>query len=112
MDTLSAFARGRAAEGKPQRVFDWEKAAQRIREVQPSVARAGLESDWEWTGGTIYEDGKPITESYTFLSSNWATPELELDGDLEPCWRYESGTPGWDADTKWPETALAILNAR
>ena len=108
MDHFSAMARGLAARGKPQIVFDWDRAAELIRERQPITASASLAQDWEYTGGTIYENGEPIRDSYTYLSSNWATPELDMDGDVVPCWKYKSETK-WDSDTKWPETALAIL---
>jgi hypothetical protein len=106
---MSAYARSLAAGGDPHMVFDWDKAAQLIRERQPQRASAGLRGDWEWTGGTIYQDGKPVTNDYTFLASNWATPELSLDGVVVECWRYQKDAPGWDSDTKWPESALAIL---
>ena len=112
MDTLSAFARGQAARGKERMVFDWDKAAQLIRDRKPKEARAGLRSDWEWTGGNIYSDGKPDTESYTYLASPWAVPELELDGELFECYRMQSEVPDWTDSTKWPSSALAILAAQ
>jgi hypothetical protein len=111
MDTFSAFARGEANRGQPMMVFDWDNAARLIRERKPQTASAGLAGDWEYTGGTIYEDGQPVTDSYTYLSSTWAEPELEMDGVTVECWRVESEVPEWDADTKWPESALAILRA-
>lgn len=113
MNSLEAMARGEAARaaGAKHRVFDWDKAAELIRERKPKQAGAGLSGDWEWTGGTIFEDGKPVTDSYTYLESNWATPELELDGETIDCWRYVDETDGWNADTKWPESALKILEA-
>lgn len=113
MDSFSAFIRGEAARaaGNKQRVFDWDRAAQLIKERRPETAGAGLSGDWEYTGGTIWSDGKPDTDSYTYLSSCWATPELDLDGEIIDCWKYEDETHGWDAGTKWPESALAILNA-
>jgi hypothetical protein len=111
MDTLSAFARGEAARasGAQMMVFDWDKAAALIAERKPSVAEAGLSGDWGYTGGTIYQGGKPVTDSYTYLASLWATPELELDGERVDCWRYSSGDQDWNADTKWPKSALRIL---
>lgn len=115
MDSLSAFAMGQSAKarGAKQMVFDWDKAAQLIRERKPTTAGAGLSGDWEYTGDTIYQDGKPVPaeDAHTYLSSNWATPELEMDGDTVDCWRYEEDAPGWGSDTYWPESALAILNA-
>jgi hypothetical protein len=112
MDTLSAFARGQAAKGNPQRVFDWDRAAELIKERQPKRAGAGLAGDWDYTGGSIYEDGKPVDadDTYTYLSSNWATPELDLDGDVIDCWIYEKDSDGWGPSTYWPQSALDILN--
>lgn len=95
--------------GEPLKVFDWDKAAQIIKERQPTEASAGLSEDWEWTGGVIYTNGKPVDETYTYLQSYWAIPELDLDGEVIPCWKYKNDTPGWDAKTYWPESALKIL---
>ena len=108
MDTLSAYARSQAAGDVPHKVFDWNRAAQIIRDKKPGMVEAGLSLDMEWTGGVIYQDGKVVTESYTFLSSNWATPVIVLDeGDEMPCWCYSND---WDEHTKWPQSALDILN--
>lgn len=112
MDTLSAFYRGEAARklGSRHMVFDWDKAAKIISEEQPSIAYAGLRSDWEYTGGVIYQDNKPYFDGYTYLCSNWAMPELQLDdGEKIPCWKYQDESDGWDSSTKWPKSALEIL---
>lgn len=109
MNTAAAFAMGSANRGKPVMVFDWVKAATIIAERKPRVASAGLWSDWEWTGGTIYADGAPVTDSYTYLASTWATPELDIDGELIDCYVMESERPTWGSDTKWPDEALAII---
>lgn len=111
MDSMSAFARGEASRNKPIRVFDWDKAARLIRERQPNRAEAGLSQDWEYTGGTIYENGKPLSqdETYTYLASTWAIPELDLDGEIVQCYIMQKDSPEWDAHTFWPESALAIL---
>jgi hypothetical protein len=106
MDTFSAFARGLANQGKERKVFDWDKAARRIKETKPTMASAGLAGDWEWTGGNIYIN-KPVKD-YTFLASTWATPELEMDGLREACYIMESETE-FDEKTNWPESALKIL---
>jgi hypothetical protein len=108
MDTLTAFAMGNASRGKEAMVFDWDKAAQMILEMKADEARAGLSGDWEWTGGYIYEDGKPDFDGYTFLASTWATPEIEIDGEVYDCYKMKSETE-WRADTKWPESAIDIL---
>lgn len=109
MDTVSAFANGMANRGKELMVFDWDKAAKLIKKHNPKIASAGLSSDREWTGGTIYEDGKIVTEDYTFLASTWARPEIDLDGEIFDCYKMQSQTPKWGSDTKWPESAQKIL---
>ncbi len=111
MDTLKAFAMGDANRGKELMVFDWDKAAKRIAKVRPEIASAGLRGDWEWTGGVIYRDENPVRDECTYLASTWATPELEMDGDVEPCYRMQSEVPHWGSDTKWPDSALKILFA-
>ena len=108
MDTLTAFSMGNTNRGKDAMVFDWDKAARMILEMNADDARAGLSGDWEWTGGYIYEDGKPDFDSYTFLASTWATPEIYIDGECYDCYKMKSETE-WNADTRWPESALKIL---
>ncbi|MDE1139926.1 MAG: hypothetical protein PW999_09785 [Paraburkholderia tropica] len=110
MDTMSAFVMGQMNRGKELMVFDWDRAAQLILEHKPQSAEAGLSGDWEWTGGEIYRDGEPVLDSYTYLASTWATPQLELDGEQFDCYRMQSETPDWDSETKWPESALKALN--
>lgn len=110
MDTLSAFAMGEANRGKPSMVFDWIKAAKLIKESGAKTASAGLSGDWEYTGGNIFENGKPNFGEYTYLASTWATPELEIGDDLIDCWIYQKDSPGWTSNTKWPQEALDIIN--
>ncbi len=113
MDSLSASAKGEANRHKERMVFDWDKAAQLIKEHGATTASAGLAGDWEWTGGEIYRN-KPLQreETYVFLASTWARPELKLDdGMIVDCFKMESETAGWGRDTFWPESALAILQS-
>lgn len=110
MNTFAAALMGMANRGKELMVFDWDKAALLIKAKKPEWAAAGLRGDWEYTGGTIYENGKPVKDSYTYLSSTWAVPELDMDGETIECYRMKSETPEWSSDTKWPESALLILN--
>lgn len=112
MDSMIAFVMGEINRDKSLMVFDWDKAATLIRERNVDHASAGLGGDWEWTGGPILRNSKPIPaeETYTFLASTWATPELYIDGEYIACWKYEDDTPGWSSDTYWPESALEILN--
>lgn len=111
MDTMLAFARAEAATraGNKPKVFDWDKAARLIKERNAQEASAGLSGDWECTGGTIFANGKPVKKEYTFLGSIWATPEIEIDGELIECWVWEDDSPGWNSGTKWPQSALDIL---
>lgn len=110
MDSMSAFAMGEANRGKEMMVFDWDKAARLIKERSATEAYAGLRCDWEYTGGNIFEDGAPNMDDYTYLASTWAVPEIELDGVTIECFCMGSECDGWDAGTKWPESALSILN--
>lgn len=114
MNTMDAFCRAQSS-GRELMVFDWIRAARLIRERQPSEAAAGLSGDWEWTGGVIFRDGKPVergdalSDHYTYLSSNHAPPELDLDGEVLECWLPVSKTPGWNENTSWPPEALRVL---
>ncbi len=112
MDTMKAFAMGEATRGQELKVFDWDKAAKLIAERRATYAEAGLARDWDYTGGAILRDGEPYSESYTYLASTWATPQLEVDDETIDCYRMASEVPGWDSDTKWPPSALAILKAQ
>lgn len=112
MDSFEAFQRGKATIGKEPKVFDWIKAAEIIRDSKVIFASAGLSDDWEWTGGDIFRDGKPLpqNETYTHLASTWAIPELFINGETIECYKMQSETPGWNADTYWPDEALNVLN--
>jgi len=113
MDTMNAFAMGEANRGKELMVFDWEKAARLIKQNKVNRAYAGLSDDWEWTGGIIFENGKPvpIDRKDVYLASTWATPELQINSKIIPCYKMQNETPNWDAETYWPEEALKILNS-
>jgi len=112
MDSMQAFMKGEANRGKESMVFDWDRAATLIKESGALNASAGLASDWEYTGGTIFRDGKIPDEQYCYLASTWATPELEIDGEIIRCYKMESETDGWGSDTFWPESARKILGLK
>ena len=111
MDSAKAFAMGQANRGKEMMVFDWIKAAKLIKERNAKDASAGLAGDWEWTGGKILENGVPVPrrDTYTYLASTWATPQIDLDGEVIDCFKMQSETPGWDSGTYWPEDAREEL---
>jgi hypothetical protein len=96
---------------RPAMVFDWDRAAWLIREFKATYASAGLAGDWEYTGGPILEDGRPVDPEYTsaWLVSNWEEPQLLLEGEAIPCWRLLDHAPDWDEGTYWPDSARAIL---
>lgn len=109
MDNFSAFVMGEANRGKEEMVFDWDKAARIIKELGAEDASAGLRNDWDWTGGYIFRGGKPCYSEFMYLASTWAVPELEIDGEVIPCYRMKSETGGWNSHTKWPESSLSII---
>lgn len=107
------LARSRGAKLK---AFDWDKAAQLIKEKlkeHPDLsAEAGLQGDWGYTGGVIFENGKPTNDNYTYLSSNWAAPTLILSWDGEEQEEVECSierNERFDSYTKWDKDSLAIL---
>ena len=118
MDTMAAFAMGEANRGRERMVFDWDKAVSIIQERGLKNCGAGLESDFEYTAGSILVDGVPVTEDYTYLASNWATPQLIIysnkdDGyfDYEEtvdCWVWENAT-SYNESTKFPEHLIKKL---
>jgi hypothetical protein len=108
----SAKVREAVAKGLPMRIFDWHKAAEIIKQRQPSTAEAGLLTDWPSTGGEIFEDGAIVDQehAYTYLASAWAQPTLRIDGEDIPCFITEHENPHeWDAGTYWPDSAREIL---
>ena len=112
MNSMTAFAMGKANRGKELMVFDWDKAAQLIKDSGVKYASAGLKFDWEWTGGEIFTDGMPTLEgdTYVYLASTWATPQLEIGGEIIDCYKMQSETDGWSSETYWPDSARTILS--
>ena len=118
MDTMTAFAMGEDNRGRERMVFDWDKAVSIIQERGLKNCGAGLESDFEYTAGSILVDGVPVTEDYTYLASNWTTPQLIIysnkdDGyfDYEEtvdCWVWENAT-SYNESTKFPEHLIKKL---
>jgi len=112
MDTMSEFTKGRANINNAVKVFDWDKAAKLIKENSALKASAGLSGDWEWTGGDILIDGKIPESSYTYLASTWATPEIDINGNITDCYKMQSAVPDWDASTFWPKSARDIFKSK
>lgn len=100
-----------------QMAFDWDLCAQLInkyyKEHKDLEAEAGLQGDWNYTGGVIFKNGKPVSDSYTYLSSDWATPTLILSWDGEDQREFVCSTEEserFSCDSKWDAISLAILN--
>ena len=95
------------------RVFDWNKAAEIIKNRGLENASAGLQGDYGNTKGIIFQNSKPCMDDYTYLASAWAVPMLLIpndDGTEEeiPCYIMANETD-WNGITKWPQSALDIL---
>lgn len=116
------FTSNRAQEaklnGSKMKAFDWDKAAKIIKDYllkYPNLtAEAGLQSDWSCTGGIIFQDGKPVSDSYTYLASLWATPTLVLECDGEEILEVDCGidqeASRFNSGSKWDNESLKILN--
>lgn len=103
--------------GNTEKVFDYDKAAAIIKEKYQShndlVAEAGLQGDWIYTGGIIFEKGKPTNRYYTYLTSNWAIPTLILsyngkEQEEIECYTEDENTRFTEHNT-WDEQSLNIL---
>ena len=109
-DACDKAMKGYENQDKPLMVFDWERAAQIIRDRGPKTAEAYLETDYFWTGSDIYQDGKPILDATPYLHSTWARPMLILNGE-EPgiaCFKMENEV-SWSGKDCWPGQSLKIL---
>jgi len=114
---LGIQANAAKSRGEKMKAFNWDKAAQIIKdklsEYPNLYAEAGLQGDWNYTGGEIFSDGKPTNSGYTYLSSNWAIPTLLLynNGDeiaeIE-CHVIQEGTR-FNSDSKWDNESIKIL---
>jgi len=113
---LGVQAKEATKQGRSMMAFDWDKAAEIIKnafiEHKDLEAEAGLQGDWGPTSGEIFSDGKPIDEDYTYLTSNWAVPTLILswDGTEQEeiaCFTMESNR--FNSSSKWDEESLKIL---
>ena len=82
-----------------QRYFDWEKAEQICIQNPDKSIRAGLLEDWGCTGGPIFYKGEWVTHTWAYVTSAWATPVIEVDGEVSECWTYRENpyetVPDW-----------------
>lgn len=79
--------------------MDWNKAEQICKDHPNSVIYAGLQEDWGYTSGKIFDCGTFYNGGDLFDQSKWATPILDVDGEEIECWtkepHYETGIPKW-----------------
>ena len=114
---LGYDALAKRSNSKVFKTFDWDKCAEIIREKLKEfpnlVAETGLQRDWDYTGGVIFKDSKPVSKTYTYLSSNWAIPTLIISNDGEELEEIECFTEDvntrFDSGSKWDAESLAIL---
>jgi len=113
------FTSSRSNNKNAFKVFDWDQAANIIKEnlkLYPDLtAEAGLQGDWNYTGDIIFENNTPNIDCGTYLRSNWAVPTLLLfvNGvEIEeiPCYTEDVNTR-FTQHSKWDETSLAILKS-
>lgn len=112
------FTTNRGQGSKLFKAFDWDKAALKIKELlvdNPNLrAEAGLQGDWDYTGGVIFENNKHTSDNYTYLKSNWAIPTLlvyndEGDEILEmECFTSEEGHR-FNSESTWDNESIALL---
>jgi hypothetical protein len=114
---LGIQSREAAEKGAIFKAFDWDKAAEIIKnkfKLYPDLlAEAGLQGDWNYTSGTIFKEGEPVIGSYKYLCSNWAIPTLILSWDDEEqeeidCW--VEANERFHSDSDWDQISLDILN--
>lgn len=104
----NAFNKGRANKSSPVMVFDWAKAARKIRELNPKIAKMGLDGDFAQTAKIIYENGEVVINDYIRTSSTWATPLLILDRKVFICF-YTAPKDTW---SNWTESTINILKGK
>ena len=111
MDTIKAIQLAELSSGIENKVFDWVKAANIIKENPNKNWNAGLSCDLEWTGGRIWDaDKKNIdNNSYTFLSSNWAIPVIYDDSGLEIECYVKATETEYGEETRYPKEFMDIL---
>lgn len=107
------------SQNSPMLAFDWDKAATIIKDEfsrHPDlVAEAGLQGDWNYTGGVIFENGLPTNSEYTYLASNWAMPTMILSWDngeqreIECSVIIDGNNSRFTSGSKWDESSLKTL---
>ena len=77
--------------------LNWAKAEKICLEHPEAHIKAGLLEDWDCTSGDIFRCGRWVKDD-VYTCSFWATPVLEVDGELVECWshrRSSKSVPKW-----------------
>ena len=86
--------------------MDWEKAKHIVKNNPKAKIYAGLQEDWGYTSGLIYDNGEYYDGGMCFYGcSYWATPILMVDGREVPCWTNESDVPSDKVPEWWGDGA-------
>ena len=106
--------------GDKMKSYSLDKAKEIINPLIENITKAylGMSEDWNWTAGTIFEDGKftrgieSITTDHISIAgidgSDWATPTLMIefkDGTIK---NYDCFTG--DSDIEYPAERMTIVN--
>jgi hypothetical protein len=101
-------------QGRPMRGVDWLKCAKIIKERKPDIVVAGLKEDWGSTCCVVYEGGEIVDTMRTgCLESTWATPVIEVDGEIIECSvnLCDRSRKDWSGKEYgyWPDFAVEVL---
>ena len=84
------------------RQLDWNKAREICEQNRGHKVDAGLDEDWFWTGGEIFDGENYISGDFPpYVASTWATPVLRVETDMGwmtiPCFMEggNSEMPDW-----------------
>jgi hypothetical protein len=89
-------------------VFDWERAAKLMKAYDGENVRAGMKNAWTDfydNAGFILKNGEAVNEAGIVASYN-ATPTIEIDGRLFPCFRWADES---DHSASWTDAAVEIM---
>lgn len=92
-------------------LLDWDLVARLIILRRPRKVVAGLEQDWENTAALIWDadiNSSPFVDSgRLYVTSVWAVPGIEMDGEFIQCFAWKKDHPGWRSE--WPADAKRAI---
>ncbi len=92
MDIIQAIAKAKQRKRKTK-YYDYRKAAKLLIKNNVKKAALGMKEDWDWTADEItIAKLKKFRNKRTKIcginGSIWATPSIEIDGAMLPCWTH------------------------